>query len=29
VNGEEHYANDVDAQMPAALAPVIAVITRE
>jgi subtilase family serine protease len=27
VNGEEHYANDVDPQVPAALAPVIAGIT--
>ncbi len=27
VNGEEHYANDVDPQIPAALAPVIAGIT--
>ena len=27
VNGQEHYANDVDPQVPAALAPVIAGIT--
>lgn len=27
VNGQEHYANDVDPQIPAALAPVIAGIT--